>query len=284
MLENVIKISTVNNVNVQLKGINIIMDALVEGIKKAKEKAKNLLNENNNDENRNKKNKNNYNNYITAEIIIKEHNINKNVRILNSYEECLRTEDSHWFSNKKYKNEDEMKKCEIKINDKLIPFNYFYTFKSKGQYIIQYSFKKIINNTCYMFSGCSSLTNINLSNFNSNHVTNMRWMFFGCFSLINIDLSNFNTNNVTNMSDMFSLCKNLNNLDLSSFNTKNVNNMKKMFFNCVKLNSLDLSSFDIKNVTNIDGIFFGCPKKIVDYNKSKFGKFEYDDLINSKNF
>ena len=111
ILENVIKISTVNNVNVQLKGINIIIDSLVEGVKKTKEKVKNLLNENKNIENKNienknkenknkenknkenknienknKENKNNENNYITAEIIIKEDNINKNVRILNSYE------------------------------------------------------------------------------------------------------------------------------------------------------------------------------------------------------
>ena len=60
-----------------------------------------------------------------------------------------------------------------------------------------------------MVSGCSSLTNINLSNFNTNNVTDMGHMFHGCSSLININLSNFNTNNVTNMSGMFSGCKKL---------------------------------------------------------------------------
>ena len=35
-------------------------------------------------------------------------------------------------------------------------------------------------------------------------------MFDGCSSLTNIDLSNFNTNNVTNMSGMFNLCSSLN--------------------------------------------------------------------------
>ena len=34
-----------------------------------------------------------------------------------------------------------------------------------------------------MFSGCSSLTNINLSNFNTQNVTDMGWMFNGCSSL-----------------------------------------------------------------------------------------------------
>ena len=34
-----------------------------------------------------------------------------------------------------------------------------------------------------MFYGCSSLTNINLSNFNTNNVTDMGCMFRGCSSL-----------------------------------------------------------------------------------------------------
>ncbi len=43
----------------------------------------------------------------------------------------------------------------------------------------------------YMFSGCTSLTNIDLSNFITQNVTDMRSMFHGCNSLTNIDLSNF---------------------------------------------------------------------------------------------
>ena len=34
-----------------------------------------------------------------------------------------------------------------------------------------------------MFRGCISLTNINLSNFNTQNVTNMSGMFDGCSSL-----------------------------------------------------------------------------------------------------
>ena len=34
-----------------------------------------------------------------------------------------------------------------------------------------------------MFSGCSSLTNLNLSNFNTQNVTDMFYMFDGCSSL-----------------------------------------------------------------------------------------------------
>ena len=37
----------------------------------------------------------------------------------------------------------------------------------------------------------------------------MSFMFFECKSLTNIDLSNFNTSKVTNMNYMFSECKSL---------------------------------------------------------------------------
>ena len=57
-----------------------------------------------------------------------------------------------------------------------------------------------------MFIGCSSLTTINISNFNTNNVTDMSHMFNGCSSLKELNLSNFNTNNVTNMGYMFSGC------------------------------------------------------------------------------
>ena len=84
----------------------------------------------------------------------------------------------------KYENEKEIKEnCEIKINNSIIPFSYFYKFKLTGKYKIQYSFKILLSKINYMFYGCSSLININLSNFNTQNVTNMRWMFYGCSSL-----------------------------------------------------------------------------------------------------
>ena len=54
MLENIIKTSSVNSVNIKLKGINIILNTLNKDIKKTKEKVKNLLNENRNNENKKK--------------------------------------------------------------------------------------------------------------------------------------------------------------------------------------------------------------------------------------
>ena len=210
LLENIIKNSTTNS---QLRGIDIILNTLNDDIKKIKEKVIDLLNENND------------NNYIIAEINIKENDINKNIRILNSFEECVRTAN---FTGNDY-NEDEIKKCEIQINYELIPFNYFYKFKSKGRYFIKYSFKYKLKNTCCMFNECSSLTNINLSNFDTNNVTDMRSMFDECSSLTNINLSNFDTKNVTDMRWMFCQCYSLTNINLSNFNTKDDTDVGGMF-------------------------------------------------------
>ena len=58
----------------------------------------------------------------------------------------------------------------------------------------------------YMFSGCSSLKELNISNFNTNNVTDMGSMFRGCSSLKELNLSDFNTNNVTYMGFMFQGC------------------------------------------------------------------------------
>ena len=80
-------------------------------------------------------------NYIKAEIEIREKDINKKIRIINSFEEFKRKED--WpdkVDDYKYENEKEIKtKCKIIINGKIISFSYFYIFKEKGKYFIKYS-------------------------------------------------------------------------------------------------------------------------------------------------
>ena len=141
-------------------------------------------------------------NEIILEINIRENSSKE--RIINSFENTKR-ENSNWDWNiiETKNNEDEIKECEIYINNKKIDFTYDYTFKNKGKYIIKYKFKKLLNSSNYMFYGCNSLSSIDLSNFNTQNVTNMEYMFSRCNSLSSIDLSNFNTQ-YTNMEYMFS--------------------------------------------------------------------------------
>ena len=193
---------------------------------------------------------NNYN-YIISEIYIKDEDINKNIRIINSYEEYLRNgkDKDELIKDSKYNNEKEIKKCEIRINDELIPFNYFYKFKSKGKYIIKYIFKNKGKNCCLIFGDCESIINFDFSNFNTNKLNSMNGMFYGCSSLTNINLSNFNTNNVTNMNGMFHECSSLTTINLSNFNTNNVTNMNGIFDGCKKLKRENIIAKD-KRILN----------------------------------
>ena len=48
----------------------------------------------------------------------------------------------------------------------------------------------------------------------------MSYMFYKCFKLTNLNLSNFNTNNIQDMSNMFNNCSLLTSLIFSNFYTK----------------------------------------------------------------
>ena len=58
-----------------------------------------------------------------------------------------------------------------------------------------------------MFCDCSSLNNLNISNFDTKNVINMSYMFCDCSSLNHLDLSNFNCENVRDKTGMFEGCK-----------------------------------------------------------------------------
>ena len=115
-----------------------------------------------------------------------------------------------------------------------------------------------VTDMSYMFSGCSSLTSLDLSNFKTDNVTDMGGMLSGCSGLTSLDLSGFKTDNVTDMSYIFNGCSGLTSLDLSNFKTDNVTNMECMFELCSGLTSLDLSNFKTDNVTDMGGMFYGC--------------------------
>jgi surface protein len=110
----------------------------------------------------------------------------------------------------------------------------------------------------YMFYGCESLEELDLSSFNTSNVQNMNSMFSKCNSLKKLILRYFNTENVTDMRYMFQECWSLQELNLRSFITRNVANMFRMFNGCCSLQNLDLSHFDTSSVTCMGYMFEGC--------------------------
>ena len=184
---------------------------------------------------------NNTINIIKGEIKIDSNNTNKNIQIINSFENYQRTRNVELNENDNINmNEQEIKEnIEIKINGKTINFTYLYQFESNGVYQIEYIFKKFLKKTNHMFADCKYITNFDFSNFNTEYNENMSYMFSGCESLIKLDLSNFETQNVKNMNNMFYNCNSLKNLNLSNFDTKNVTEMNNFLALCDSLINLN---------------------------------------------
>ena len=199
-------------------------------------------------------------NVILGEIEIGPNDINKDIQIINSFENYkaikrYKEEEDDY----KYENEKEIKEnIEININGKKIDFSYTYKFEKEGKYKIEYVFKNNLTKSNHMFYYCSNLITLDLSKFNAQNITDMNRMFESCNALINLNLSNFNTFNSNNMSGMFDGCESLKNIKLSSFNTQNVTDMSYMFSNCKSLTEIDLSNFITQNVKDMSGMFEYC--------------------------
>ena len=135
-----------------------------------------------------------------------------------------------------------------------------------------------VTNMKSMFGGMNNVTALNLSNFNTSQVTNMESMFYGLSNLTIFNLSNFDTSNVTNMSFMFYDMSNLTTLDLSNFDTSRVTNMESMFSHMSNLTSLDLSNFDTSKVTIMSGMF-SAMRNLTTLNLSSFNTSQVTNMF-----
>ena len=102
-----------------------------------------------------------------------------------------------------------------------------------------------------MFSGCSSISFIDVTNFNTSNVKNMFDTFAYCSKLISVNVSKFDTSKVTTMQGMFIQCTNLKYLDLSNFDTSSLKSAYKMFeknyfINIFKFKFFQISKFSIQ--------------------------------------
>lgn len=109
--------------------------------------------------------------------------------------------------------------------------------------------------TSRMFANCIRLTNVNMSQFKTDLVTNMTEMFLNCTSLPSLDLSTFKTDYVTNMSRMFEGCTSITNINAANWVTGRVTTMHKMFASCENLPQLYISHFDTTQVADMSGMF-----------------------------
>ena len=135
-----------------------------------------------------------------------------------------------------------------------------------------------------MFNGCSNLTSLDLSNWDTSKVTTMHSMFLGCSALGYLNINDWDVSNLTSVDSMFHGAGNGNlELDLSEWNTEkltsargvlresnikkanlsgwNTGNITSLWYFCMyasKLEYLDLSGWNTQKVTETTNMFDGC--------------------------
>ena len=126
-------------------------------------------------------------------------------------------------------------------------------FKDKLE-LLTVEYLKVTSNVQYMtdmFSTCSQLTQLDVSNWDTSKVTNMHAMFANCSKLTQLDVSKWDTSNVQYMDYMFQKCSQLTQLDVSKWDTSKVQYMTDMFQKCSKLHLIIMNNNTYSNINKI---------------------------------
>lgn len=119
----------------------------------------------------------------------------------------------------------------------------------------------LVTDMSYMFAFCNN-DNLNLSNFDTSNVTNMKKLFYNVRKVTELNLGDkFYTSRVTNMESMFEDMYGLQKIDLgNNFDTSNVVSMEWMFKSYRQNNLTELNlgdKFDTSKVDNMQSMFYG---------------------------
>ena len=281
IIENIVKNSLVEVVNVQLKNVNTILNSINEEIKTNIETLKNIIKDkdiiNKKVDNNETMNLNDFQNksVISGILDVDINDIENGIILFNSdydYDMDFYLEDKKVSLEKDFDNN-------WRLN---------YSFITTGKYAFWMVFNDIVTDMEGFFATGPNIYSLDFSLFDSTNLTNMRilfnkckklkeikgfdklntskvidmeGLFQNCITLEYIDLSNFDTSNVTNMAFMFNHCNRLKEIKgLDKFITSKATTMEGMFQSCFKLEFIDVSSFDTSNVEIMNFMFVDCFK------------------------
>ena len=108
------------------------------------------------------------------------------------------------------------------------------------------------------FENCELLETVDFNKFKGTSIINMNFLFSNCVELKSIDFSHLDPSSVVYMNSMFSGCVSLYSIKFSSSKATSLVNLEEMFYKCSSLRSIDLSMFIITSATNMDYMFSGC--------------------------
>lgn len=109
----------------------------------------------------------------------------------------------------------------------------------------------------FLFNGCSNLTELNLSNWNTKSALSFEDMFWQCSKLSTLDLRSFNTDNLLSISAMVCHCRGLKSLNVKGWNTSKVKAFRSAFSThgsgCTIIGLEDLDTSNCSNFRNLFG-------------------------------
>lgn len=128
---------------------------------------------------------------------------------------------------------------------------------------------KNVTNTSYMFNDCTNLVSITFPSSSTSDngklfilLENMKEMFASCTSLTQLDLRNFDMQAITTANGAFYNCSMLTDLKFPTDHVimKSAATIQTLFHSCSSLEYLDLSGFQLDAATSLNSFFYGCSK------------------------
>ena len=148
---------------------------------------------------------------------------------------------------------------EIYINgENQIEIKSLYNFENNNNNEIILKWNNPLSSTSCIFKDCTSITEIDLSNFDDSQLIKMQYMFMNCQSLKKIEISNIHGNKVNDAGYLFRDCVNLESIDLANFKAPYNVYLHHMFENCKALTSLNYPNFNPNRANYIDNFFYNC--------------------------
>lgn len=135
--------------------------------------------------------------------------------------------------------------------------NLFRSAKTVETIILPKNFGRHMTSFRQLFSDCPKLKSINTDAIDLSNVSDISFMFYGCSSLKEIDVSNWDVSKITNF-DHFAAHANLKRKGIENWNTSSATNMNALFHNCAE-EELDLSGWDVSKVQFFCQMFENSP-------------------------
>jgi len=116
-----------------------------------------------------------------------------------------------------------------------------------------------LKSTVGMFENCTSLEAVSLEDLAMTKIASMSNMFRGCSSLASVNFDGVDTPRLKTLDNLFADCISLESADLSDLTYGDLKSLSNMFLNCESLQSVKLPVIsNVSNLTDLSGMFSGC--------------------------